>query len=99
VEIPILIEPVTGNGYRASGGEPFALAAEGATREEALQKLRELIQDRMAAGAEVVSLDVPPGRHPWSSFAGMLRDDSLFGAWKQAMAEYRRKMDEDPDVP
>jgi len=99
VEIPILIEPVKGNGYRASGGEPFAFAVEGATREEALQKLRDLIQDRMAAGAEVVSLDVPPGPHPWSSFAGMLRDDPMLDAWKQAMAEYRRKMDEDPDVP
>ena len=36
MQIPILIEPIAGNGYRASGGEPLALTADGATHEEAL---------------------------------------------------------------
>ena len=34
MQIPILIEPVAGNGFRSRGGEPFALSADGATREE-----------------------------------------------------------------
>ncbi len=51
MEIPVLIEPVGPNGFRARSGEPFGLTAEGATREEALQKLREMVQNRIAAAA------------------------------------------------
>ena len=47
MQIPILIEPVARNGFRARGGEPFALSAEGATREEALGKLRGLMDQQM----------------------------------------------------
>ena len=50
MQIPILIEEVPGNGYRSRGGEPFALSAEGATREEVLAKLQEQLQARMKAG-------------------------------------------------
>jgi hypothetical protein len=44
MQIPILIEPIAGKGYRARGGEPFALVAEGPTREAALAKLRDEFQ-------------------------------------------------------
>jgi hypothetical protein len=99
MEIPVLIEPVAGDGYRARGGEPFALTGEGATPEEALQHLRERIRHRLTPGARVVSLQVSPPEPPWAPFAGALRGDPMLQDWKQAMAEYRRKMDEDPDVP
>jgi len=36
MNIPILIEPVPGNGFRSRGGEPFALSAEGETRAQVL---------------------------------------------------------------
>ena len=50
MQIPVLIEPVAPNGFRARSGEPLGLTAEGATREEALQKLRELVTRRIADG-------------------------------------------------
>ena len=31
MQIPILIEPVAGNGFRFRGGEPFGLSVEGAS--------------------------------------------------------------------
>jgi hypothetical protein len=100
VEIPILIEPVAGNGYRAIGTEGLSvgLAAEGATREEAMNKLGELIKARVAKGAEVRPLRVTAGPHPWSDQAGSLRDDPMYDAWRQAMEDYRRRLDEDPDA-
>ncbi len=64
MQIPILIEPVSGNGYRARGMEPFSLSADGATREEALARLRQLLADRLSSGAEIVALDVPTAAHP-----------------------------------
>jgi hypothetical protein len=101
MQIPILIEPVTGNGFRSRGGEPFALSAEGATREEVLTKLREQLQCRLRDGAEVVTLDVAgkTPSNPWIEFAGMFKDDPYFDEWQQAIAENRRKMDEDPEIP
>ena len=36
MQIPVLIEPIAGNGYRARGGEPLAVVVEAPTRAEAL---------------------------------------------------------------
>jgi predicted RNase H-like HicB family nuclease len=101
MQIPVLIEPVAGNGYRARGVEPFGLSAEGATREEVLAKLREQLQARLRAGAEVLSLDVTEqaAANPWVEFAGMFKDDPYFEEWQQAIAENRRKIEEDPEIP
>ena len=99
MKLPILIERITGNGYRARGGEPLPLVAEGATREEALTKLKEQLQARLRDGTELTSVDLAPTTHPLAEFAGMFKDDPMLEEWKQSMAEYRRKVDEDPDIP
>src|SRR5438128_1544071 len=99
MQIPILIEAVAGNGYRSRGGEPYALSAEGATREEVLIKLQEQLQARVQAGAAIVALDVPAEPHPLVKFAGMFEHNPLFDEWKAEMAEYRRTIDDDPDAP
>jgi hypothetical protein len=98
MQIPILIEPIAGNGYRATGGPPLAVTVEAPTRDEALAKLKEQLQARLSNGAEIVTLDLAPAKHPWMEFAGMFKGDPLIEEWKQSMAEYRRKIDEDPDA-
>ncbi len=98
MEIPVLIEPVPGQGFRATGGEPLGLSAEGPTREDALRKLRQLIENRLVAGSQIVPLELPASEHPWKAFAGMFADDPLFGPWQEAIAERRRQIDEDPDA-
>ena len=97
MQIPVLIEPVGGNGFRAQSGVPFPLSVEGATREEALKKLREMIEGHLSPGAEVVSMEISPTQHPLAPFAGMYKDEPLVGEWMQAMAEYRRQVEEDPN--
>jgi predicted RNase H-like HicB family nuclease len=99
MQIPILIEPVAGNGYRARGGEPLPLVAEGATREEALAKLKEQLQGRLSGGAEVVPLEVARPAHPLAEFVGMFKDDPRIKDWKKSMADYRRKVDRNPELP
>ncbi len=98
MQIPILIEPVAGNGYQARGGEPLALTAEGPTREAALAKLKEQPQARLRNGAAIVPLDVPDEPHPLAEFAGMFKDDSYFKEVLDIMAENRRKMDRDAKI-
>jgi predicted RNase H-like HicB family nuclease len=99
VEIPVLIEAVQGNGYRASTGQPLALVGEGATQEEALAKLRQALEARLAAGAQVVSLQLPGTEHPLAKFAGMYKDNPLFEEWQEAIAENRRLEDEELGLP
>ena len=93
MEIPILVEPISDNGFRATSGSPLGLQIEAPTREEAIDKLRELIDRRIAAGAEVLRVEIGGSRHPLAPFAGMLKDDPLLEPWKEAMAQYRQQTD------
>ncbi len=97
MQIPVLLERVKGNGYRARGSEPFAFSAKGQTREEALAKLREKIQKRMKKGTEVVQLDIGPQPHPWMEFAGMFKDDPWIEDWRKSVEQFRQQVEDDPD--
>ena len=99
MQIPVLVERVKGNGYRARGKDPFAVSARGATRAEALAKLRAKIHARLKNGTEVVGLEICPEPHPLAEFAGMFKDDPDFDDVLQIMADNRKNMNEDPDVP
>src|SRR5262245_6939988 len=99
MQIPILIEPIAGNGYRARGAETLALTAEGASQEEALAKLKEKLQARLSGGAVVVPLELSSQPHPLAEFAGMFKDDPWLKEWKKSMAAYRRKVDKDANKP
>src|SRR5688572_19654438 len=96
MNITILIEP-TGEGFRAKGGEPFSLSAEGATKEEAVQNLQALIKSQLTNGAEVAILDIGDMNNPWKKMAGVFQDDPYFDEWQNAIKEYRRQVDADPD--
>ena len=94
MEIPIIVEPTGENSFRASSGGLWGLEIEAPTRDEAVQRLRELIDDRLDAGAEVFELEIRGRVHPLARFAGMLKDDPLLQPWKDAMAEYRRQTED-----
>lgn len=99
MQLPVLIERVAGNGYQARLGEPFGLTAEGPTPDDALRLLRQEVDQRVAAGAILTSLEVPPSEHPWLRWAGTLKEDPLVDAWRQAVAEHRTAIDNDPNIP
>ena len=98
MQIPILVEPVTNNGYRATCGPPLAASAEGATRAEAVDKLELLLRDRLSNGAEIVAAEVPARvvENPWVKYAGMFKDDPMFAGVLEIMKDNHMKDDEDP---
>jgi len=97
--IPVLIEPIEDGGYRASGGPPFAISVQGASREEALGRLQVEIQEKIDGGAVLVPLEVGPNLvNPWLQGAGMFRDNPLFDAWRESIGDYRRSIDQDSDA-
>jgi hypothetical protein len=99
VKLPVLVERIVGNGYKASGLFPFEFSTEGATAEEAVQKFQQLIQNRLTDGAELISLDVPRTDNPWVRLEGVYKDDPLFDEWQAAIAEYRRQRDLEAEEP
>jgi hypothetical protein len=95
MEIPILIEKISDGRFRAG---PIELIAEGVTPDESLQKLRAMIDEKIAAGAKIEQIEIPGGEHPWRRFAGTLDpNDPIVQEWEEIMKENRRKDDENPD--
>jgi hypothetical protein len=97
MQIPVIVERVKGNGYRARGTEPFPVSAKGATRAQALGKLRAKIQAKLKKGLELVPLEIGGEPNPWLEFAGIFKDDPWIDDWVQSMAEYRQQVEDDPE--
>lgn len=98
MQIPILIERMGSNGYRARGGEPLAITAEGGTQEEALANLKKKLHARLRRGV-VVPFELPAQAHPLAEFVGMFKDDPLIQDWKRSMKAHRKNRDKDADRP
>jgi hypothetical protein len=94
MNLTVLVERIDDNKYRAVTSQPVALETEGTSREEAIERLRELARERLSA-AEIVELEIPdvPGSNPWTSFAGVWKDHPDFEEFLENIAEYRRKVD------
>ena len=91
MQIPVLIEPVAGNGYRAKVGGPFSMTVEGATRDETLRKVHEQINQRLKNGTEIVQIEVPE-----ATLAGFLDPhDPLVKEWEEEVAAYRKERDKE----
>ena len=99
MQIPVLVEPVANNGFRARTGEPLPVSAEGATPEEAVRNLRAAMDRQLKNGRRLQWLDLAP-ENPWLALAGMHDpNDPLVKEWKQEMAAYRQEIEDDPDRP
>ena len=100
MQIPVLVEPVANNGFRATAGEPLPLSAEGATPDEALRNLRTALDRQLRNGKQLASVELPATDNPWLAVAGICDPgDPLVKEWKQAMAEYRQEVEDDPGRP
>ena len=94
MEIPVLIEPVEGKGYRAS---VFSIVAEGTTKEETLANLKTAIGQRLAAGGEIASITIPMSR-PWMAYAGTWDPDDLrIAEWWEEVEKFRRERDNEAE--
>jgi hypothetical protein len=99
MKIPILIEPTSEQRYVATGSAPFDVSAEADTPDEALEKVKQLISDKVARGARIAAVELPDQANPWLAGAGMFRDDPLFDQWQQGIEDHRRTMNETADAP
>jgi hypothetical protein len=100
VKVTVLLERLDERKYRASTSQPILLEAEASSREEAVERLRELAKKRLESG-ELVEISLPEVRepNPWVEFAGVWKDHPDFDAFRENIAEYRRKVDEAAPLP
>jgi hypothetical protein len=94
MQIPILIEPLSAGGFQARAGEPFGLSAQGATAEEAAQRLEAALRNRLSSGSRLALLDIGNGAGAPLSVRPVAADDWVFQAMDEAIAERRRREDE-----
>lgn len=99
MQIPVLVERIANNGYRARTGEPLAYSVEAATRDEAVAKLGEQLQTHLSAGAELLTIDlaVSAGENPWVKYAGMFQNEPMFDEVLRIMEENCRRDEADPN--
>ena len=100
MEVPVIVEPVAGNGYRVTGAGDCRSARQlrSDSVAEAIGRLAEQVRTRVRAGAKLTEVDLAAGAAPWTQDAGYLHDEPLFEPWREVMEEYRRKLDEDPEA-
>ena len=95
-DLQVLVE-TTPDGFRATASAPFNVSAEAGSRDGALAMLRNRIQERIASGAEFVTLTLD-GVDFLQKFAGCLPEDELTEQWRAAMREYRQQIERDDDA-
>jgi predicted RNase H-like HicB family nuclease len=68
--------------------------ATAATREEALDRVRELLDDWLTSGR--LALLEARGENPWRSFAGWAKNDPEYGEFLEELNRYRQDLDAEP---
>lgn len=98
MEIPVLLETLASNGYRATSLGPTRVSAEASSREEALQQIDRLVREQLAH-AEIIQLHVSIAgeSHPWHPLAGTWSGHPAAAEFEKQMREYRHQVDADPD--
>jgi hypothetical protein len=98
MNLTVLVEKMSDKRFRATSTQPFVLESEGTSREQALERLRQLAVERFQSG-EIVNLELPGIREdqPWRKFVGVWKDHPDLGEVRENIAEYRRQVDTQDD--
>jgi hypothetical protein len=94
MQVTAFVEQLDKETYRAETSQPISLVAEARTRDEAIDRLQVLAQQRLTAG-EMVCLEIPEvaAPHPWVPFAGIWKDHPDLDTVLEHIAEERRQRD------
>ncbi len=94
MQVTVFVERLDAQTYRAATTQPITLVTEGRTRDEAIERLRALAQQRLTEG-EMMCLEIPEVAvpHPWVPFAGIWKDHPDLDTVLEHIAETRRHLD------
>ncbi len=98
MNVSVMLEQLNDDAYRATAFAPAPLVAEASTREQAVDKIRAMIHQRLAE-VEVIQVEIPgsPMSHdPWSSIARSWQGHPDTAEFEQNLKDYRQEVDRDP---
>ncbi|HLQ43240.1 MAG TPA: hypothetical protein VK137_00810 [Planctomycetaceae bacterium] len=101
MQIPIVIEPLPNNRFRAQSSSPLSMIVEGDSAEESLRLWREKFSSCLPTDAEVQVVSpsaIAPSLPPWAKYIGELKDDPLLDEWREGVEEYRKQRDREAGV-
>lgn len=94
MEISILVEPNSSQGFRATAPLHPELIADGPTEEAAIQQLRDQLCERLKL-TKMVRVDIPTiSDKPWMAAAGVLEHEPNQEDYDEAIREYRRQIED-----
>jgi hypothetical protein len=98
MDLSVILEQVRENAYRATALVPTPLVVEAPTRDEAVDRIRSLISERLSR-AELIQVEVPVATkpNPWLAIAGTWRDHPDVDQVEENINAYRREIDADPN--
>jgi predicted RNase H-like HicB family nuclease len=93
VSYSVLVEQLSDRSWMATTLNRLDCQAKGATREQAVHRLQQAIEQRLANG-EIIQLevDLPVSNHPLLELAGKYKDDPMF---EEMVAEIERERREE----
>jgi len=86
-KFPILVEPVAKQRLPCSQRRASAHDCGKNHEDEAVSRLKEMVDTRLKNGGRLLGMDIPDAENPWLRGAGMFKDDPLVDLWQQAIAE------------
>lgn len=96
MQIPIVIESLPGNRFRATSTTALSLMVEANSAEESLRLWCERYASVLPSDAEIVAAEPPA--HAFAKFIGTLKNDRLVEFWREGLAEYRRDRDREDGI-
>ena len=94
MQIPIVIESLPGNRFRAKSTTALPLMVEANSAEESLRLWQERFAAYLPSDAEVVAVEqTAPESHAFAKFIGTQKNDRLVELWREGVAEYRQERD------
>lgn len=96
MNVQVVVEPETGNGFVARVGSPYNFDAHGATEDEAVANLK-----RRVSATKVITLDLPADANPWVALAGCDKDvpPEIWEMYLKAIQDNRDRDELEPERP
>lgn len=88
----VLVRPEPPGQYTAQVVGLSEIRATAATREEAIQQVRQVLMAWLASG-QLVAVQLPP-ENPWLKYAGWAKDDPDYEEYLEEIRRFRQEEDE-----
>lgn len=97
MKLAIQVEQLESQGFRASVGHPWNVQVEAPSRDEAIARLKQSVEERAAnSGLVEIDISLPSEPNPWAAICGSWRDHPDQADFEANIREYRQQLEAGP---